>query len=269
MPGETLWSISQKYGIRLSALKAKNRIRNDIDLSPGMILNLQAPRKRSEDFAMVSGSEYRKMLEALTSNQAQFNPTISLAPSQRNASASQPSTAVNSNAVAVTRNPKSEGAAPSRTETPKTDPVRTETKGTLSTQETSRSNETLNRTQAPNSPSSTRTIHTVSPQETLFRISQKYGVSVDDLKIWNNLPDNTIKVGQEIIINLSGAKNESIDSTPSRSYSSETIIHTVSPGETLFRLSENYGVSVDDIRKWNNLSDNNIQVGQKITIIKP
>ena len=47
------------------------------------------------------------------------------------------------------------------------------------------------------------------------------------------------------------------------------VIHTVSAGETLFRLSQRYGVAVDDIKKWNNLPDNNIKVGQKITIIKP
>jgi LysM repeat protein len=45
--------------------------------------------------------------------------------------------------------------------------------------------------------------------------------------------------------------------------------HTVVQGETLYRLSQTYGVSVDDIKKWNNLLDNNIKIGQKITIIKP
>jgi membrane-bound lytic murein transglycosylase D len=47
--GETLWSISQKYGIRLASLKSKNRIRKDADLRPGMVLNLKEPRKRGEE----------------------------------------------------------------------------------------------------------------------------------------------------------------------------------------------------------------------------
>ena len=42
--------------------------------------------------------------------------------------------------------------------------------------------------------------HTVVKGETLYRLSKQYGVSVDDLKAWNNLPDNTIHVGQEIIV---------------------------------------------------------------------
>jgi TolA-binding protein len=42
--------------------------------------------------------------------------------------------------------------------------------------------------------------HTVVKGETLYRLSKQYGVTVDDLKAWNNLPDNTIHVGQEIIV---------------------------------------------------------------------
>ena len=51
--GESLWSISQKYGIRLAALKSKNRIRKDADLRPGMVLNLQEPRKRGEEIPVL------------------------------------------------------------------------------------------------------------------------------------------------------------------------------------------------------------------------
>jgi TolA-binding protein len=42
--------------------------------------------------------------------------------------------------------------------------------------------------------------HTVAKGETLYRISKEYGVSVKDLKSWNQLPDNTIHVGQKLIV---------------------------------------------------------------------
>lgn len=42
--------------------------------------------------------------------------------------------------------------------------------------------------------------HTVAKGETLYRLSKQYGVSVDDLKAWNNLTNNTIHVGQELIV---------------------------------------------------------------------
>ena len=42
--------------------------------------------------------------------------------------------------------------------------------------------------------------HTVEKGETLYRLSRQYGVSVNDLKAWNSLPDNTIHVGQELVV---------------------------------------------------------------------
>lgn len=45
--------------------------------------------------------------------------------------------------------------------------------------------------------------------------------------------------------------------------------HTVSKGETLYSLSKQYGVRVDDLKLWNNLFDNTIHVGQKLVVSKP
>jgi len=42
--------------------------------------------------------------------------------------------------------------------------------------------------------------------------------------------------------------------------------HVVKPGETLYRISRQYGVTVDKVRKWNKLSDDIIEVGQKLIV---
>jgi LysM repeat protein len=42
--------------------------------------------------------------------------------------------------------------------------------------------------------------YTVAKGDTLYRLSKQYGVTVDDLKAWNNLTDNTIHVGQQIVV---------------------------------------------------------------------
>jgi LysM repeat protein len=44
------------------------------------------------------------------------------------------------------------------------------------------------------------------------------------------------------------------------------LIHEVKPGETLFRLSRQYRVDVKQIKNWNNLRDNMIEVGQKLIV---
>jgi membrane-bound lytic murein transglycosylase D len=75
--GETLWSISQKYGIRLAALKSKNRIRKDEDLRPGMVLNLKEPRKRGTEIPMYSEPE------PVTSSATQPAAKVEQAPPQK------------------------------------------------------------------------------------------------------------------------------------------------------------------------------------------
>jgi len=44
------------------------------------------------------------------------------------------------------------------------------------------------------------------------------------------------------------------------------IHHGVKPGETVFRIARNYGVRQEQVRKWNNLQDNKIEVGQKLIV---
>ena len=44
------------------------------------------------------------------------------------------------------------------------------------------------------------TVHVVKPGETLYRISRRYGVTVDKVKKWNKLPDDIIEVGQRLIV---------------------------------------------------------------------
>ena len=144
LPGETLWSISQMYGIKLSALKAKNRIKDDRDLKAGMMLNLREHIKRGEDIPMVPASEFRKVIAYNNQQPSSSAPTTAKPPQN--------------NSTTVTK---------------------------------------------PSSPSSNPkvTIHTVVQGENLFRISQKYGVTVDDIKKWNRLPNNDIKIGQKLTIN--------------------------------------------------------------------
>lgn len=156
LPGETLWSISQMYGIKLSSLKAKNRIRKDTDLKAGMILNLQEHRKRNEDIPIVPAAEYNKIRTASSStNQPTNQPAAQKPEVDRNESRSvQPSQPV--------ANP-----APARNTT---------------------------------NTNANQTVHTVAQGETLYSLGRQYQVPVDDIKRWNSLPDNNIKIGQKITI---------------------------------------------------------------------
>lgn len=119
---------------------------------------------------------------------------------------------------------------------------------------------------------SERQTHIVRQGETLFSISRQYSVTIDQLREWNNLRGNQISIGQRLIISPSVQvpTNQNPTSTPQNQPSSSedatTIRHQVRAGETLFSLSRRYGVTVNDIRAWNNLSSNLLEVGQVLTI---
>src|SRR5690606_711627 len=127
-----------KYGIKLSSLKSKNRIRKDRDLKAGMVLNLQDHRNRGEDIPMVNLSSPAPARQVI----ANTNPSPS------------------SNQFSIN-----------------------------------------NSTQTNSASSSSKITHTVASGETLFAISKKYGVTVNQLKDWNNIgSQNIISIGQKLAI---------------------------------------------------------------------
>jgi LysM repeat protein len=118
------------------------------------------------------------------------------------------------------------------------------------------------------------TLHKVQPKETLFSISRMYGVSVDDVKTWNNLKDNALNVGQDILIKKTSSSNNTAavnttGNTTTGNPQQKKMIHTVGPGETLFSLSKTYGITVDQIKSWNGLQSNELKISQVIYVAQP
>ena len=115
--------------------------------------------------------------------------------------------------------------------------------------------------------------HTVGSSETLYSISKKYGVSVNQIQAWNGLTSNSISLGQKLKVSAgnatyTGSNNSASTESKKTIPSSNTTTHIVKPGETLYSISKKYGVNVADIKKWNNLESNSISVGNKIIVKK-
>lgn len=110
--------------------------------------------------------------------------------------------------------------------------------------------------------------HVVKKGESLGSIARKYDVSVSNIKKWNGLRRDGIKVGQRLTIYRAGAPMAQAGKTPKSSTTATTKTHTVRKGETLSSIGRKYGCSTNDLKKWNNMKNNNIKTGQKLKIKK-
>jgi LysM repeat protein len=108
-------------------------------------------------------------------------------------------------------------------------------------------------------------VHKVTAKETLFSISKMYDVSVDDIKTWNNLKDNSLSVGQDLVIRKKGTSE--VAKVPDMK--SVRGVHTVTEKETLFSISKMYGASVQQLKEWNNLTTSELKPGQTIYVLPP
>ena len=90
----------------------------------------------------------------------------------------------------------------------------------------------------------------VQEGDTLYGISKQYGISVEDIKLANNLNNNNIVVGESLIIPKSG----------------NTIIYIVKSGDSLYSIARKYKTTVNDLIRLNNLTSNRLSIGQKLKI---
>lgn len=113
-------------------------------------------------------------------------------------------------------------------------------------------------------------VHKVAPKETLYSISRTYGVSTEDIRQWNDLPDNAIAIGQELMIKKPAA---STSPQPVQHEQPQLIsrkgVHTVQQGQTLFGIARQYQVSVDALKQWNGLQSNELTIGQTLYVAQP
>ncbi len=88
--------------------------------------------------------------------------------------------------------------------------------------------------------------HIVRRGQTLSQIADIYNVSIADLKAWNRLRSDRIRVGQRLRISPSGT----VASTPASS-SLSYVLHRVRRGETAYSIAQRYGVTVAQLQQWN------------------
>ncbi len=103
-------------------------------------------------------------------------------------------------------------------------------------------------------------LHRIAAGETLYSLSRKYNVSVDDIKKNNPAWSEGIKVGQVLYV----PSNVTAPVPATTSAASKT--HTVAAGETLYSIATKYSISVDALKKANPGLTTSISVGQELNV---
>ena len=125
----------------------------------------------------------------------------------------------------------------------------------------------------PTTTSSNHT-YTVKSGDTLYRIAKNNGTSVQQLKDWNNISSHLIYVNQVLKISGTGTVSSS-PSAPVQEKTNETQAspapsnsksYKVQPGDTMWSVAQRHGISISQLKQWNNLSSNTIYINQVLQV---
>ncbi|MFP4458681.1 MAG: LysM peptidoglycan-binding domain-containing protein [Candidatus Zixiibacteriota bacterium] len=107
-----------------------------------------------------------------------------------------------------------------------------------------------------------KTYHTVRAGDNLWKIANKYDVSIDELKSWNNKRSSSLAIGDKLAIYM--PKKESGKPKPS---TGKQIIHRVQNGDTLWDIAQKYNTTPTEIMNQNQLADpSELKIGDELRI---
>lgn len=248
-PGDTLWDVARATGVSVSDLKRWNNIKDPTSLQEGDQIVLYAPSKSKGSSTRHKGktktitytvrpgdscyyiARYYGIRTSEIIEQNRLGSSCTIKPGQKLT-------------LTVPRQ------APSR-EPP-----------------TARGEPSSGGSSSGRSSSST---YVVKKGDTLGGIAQAHGVSVAQLKDWNNLDSASIKPGQKLVVKRSSGGSSGGSSSGSSNYipkpaRGKKVTHTVKSGESLWAIARAYDVRVADIKAWNNLETEAVKPGKKLVI---
>lgn len=232
--GETLFSISRLYNVSIDELKKINQLKN-----AGIQPNQKLKISNDNVFANHSKPDSNEKITKIESE--------------------KPNEGENRSGISKVNNTSEAGLSKIN---------HTEDKGLQKKQELKLSQ---NRTDLVVNTLSSKTkaitkniIHKVKSGESLFSISKKYNISIDELKKINRLDGNNIRPGQELSMNQ--VAKETINTAAKADNNPNKIFHKVKSGDTYISIAKTYACTVKNLKEWNNKTGSKIKTGEKLII---
>lgn len=244
-PGESLWAISQRYGIQMKRLKRYNRLDDDMQPAPGTMLFLASRRPKDEPvLASVDNAV-----------EVNNNETFSWA------------VTTESTAEEVSSDPLVLTPAQGREAVPEENALKAV--DSVKILQTNKTSPTLEDKAPETLPLPPDRRHTVKPKETLYGIARLYDLTVMELVTLNNLSlQEGIKVGQVLKLSDETANATPVQTSEEKMGLLQEFFHEVRTSDTLYSIARQYNVTIKELMEWNEKKDFSLSVGEKLKIIR-
>lgn len=264
--GDNLGSISRRFGISQESLRVWNNIEawsnvkngdtifvSKPDLKPSSFVQQRVALKKGEKYVVQAGDTYAQIARKYKV------PVFLLL--QANRGFTKRLTIGDSLSIpAYVRPPRKMSGANDDVNVVVEPPKNLVEKSSDSKSKSSKKTEPAQTKSSKKTPVSATIIYTVESGDNLYGIAKKYSTTVTAIREMNEMGNSsTIKVGQKLKIPGSVATAPSAPKV-------EEVTHVVKKGEGLWDISRQYGVTIEDIVKWNGLKDTKIKIGEKLKI---
>jgi len=267
--GETLWSVSQLYGVQMKKLRKYNRMGSDETIIPGTTLWLSSMRPKESNKTVRNSDVVQIDKQETFAWETASAPVVAVPAPVPTTPVAAP-TAIQDSAIHVPATAVAEPAAITDTAT------NVKTSDRTTTPPDSVQTLQAKPTPAPVVEDSVATIvvesvtprketHVVQAKETLYGIAKLYNLAVMDLVRWNNLDlQQGIHPGQVLKL----TEPQSVTAQQNTSAQPTQIIHEVKPSDTLYSVARKYGVTIKELMDWNGKKDFSLSTGEKLKVFQ-